>query len=396
MSTLNVNAIDKESGSTLTLGGSGTTLNVSNMVPDVALSNRNLIINGAMNVAQRGTSFTGLTNGSNGYTLDRFRFVEQGSPTFACTISQSSTAPTGFANSLKLDITTAQSSLGASDTLQIDTIIEAQNLQHLSYGSSSAKPLTLSFWVKSNKTGTYGIWFYQDDAVRSFSDSYTIDSADTWEHKTISVPADTVGVIDNNNDRGIVVRWGLAAGSNFTSGTTSNSWETDVTANRYPDLSVNIADNTANEWYITGVQLEVGSVATPFEHEFFSQTLAKCQRYYYRLNANANFTVWADGYWNNANQTTLIFPISVPMRSSPSVDSTGSSGDYLLVNANAVHTCTSIPSFSKSTITSDGSSALVTLIAYSTGNGTGGNATQLVSLGGGAWSGDFLGLDSEL
>ena len=269
-----------DSGDTFTIP-SGTTLDIASGATVTGLpSNSNIIINGAMNVAQRGTSFTGLTNGSNGYTLDRFRFVEQGSPTFACTISQSSTAPTGFANSLKLDITTAQSSLGASDTLQIDTIIEAQNLQHLSYGSSSAKTLTLSFWVKSNKTGTYGIWFYQDDAVRSFSDSYTIDSADTWEHKTISVPADTVGVIDNNNDRGIVVRWGLAAGSNFTSGTTSNSWETDVTANRYPDLSVNIADNTANEWYITGVQLEVGEVATPFEHEFFGNTVAKCQRYY--------------------------------------------------------------------------------------------------------------------
>ena len=280
MSTLNVNAIDKESGSTLTLGGSGTTVNVSNMVPDVALSNRNLIINGAMQVSSRGTSFTGLTNGSNGYTLDRFRFVEQGSPTFACTISKSSTAPTGFANSLKLDITTAQSSLGAADTLQIDTIIEAQDLQHLSYGSSSAKTLTLSFWVKSNKTGTYGLYLHQHDDTRSFYTSYTIDSADTWEHKTISVPADTVGVIDNDNDRGIYVRWGLAAGSNYTSGTTSNSWGADVTANRYPDLSVNIADNTANEWYITGVQLEVGSVATPFEHESYGQTLAKCQRYY--------------------------------------------------------------------------------------------------------------------
>ena len=341
MSTLNVNAIDKESGSTLTLGGSGTTLNVSNMVPDVALSNRNLIINGAMNVAQRGTSFTGLTNGSNGYTLDRFRFVEQGSPTFACTISQSSTAPTGFANSLKLDITTAQSSLGASDTLQIDTIIEAQNLQHLSYGSSSAKTLTLSFWVKSNKTGTYGIWFYQDDAVRSFSDSYTIDSADTWEHKTISVPADTVGVIDNNNDRGIVVRWGLAAGSNFTSGTTSNSWETDVTANRYPDLSVNIADNTANEWYITGVQLEVGEVATPFEHEFFGNTVAKCQRYYQKsynldippqtnLGGGRHYFYLSPNTTSGNKGSTVSF--AVTMRASPSItiyrQSDGASGVF--------------------------------------------------------------------
>ena len=165
-SEIKANKISPASGVNLTLGDSGDTFTIpSGTTLDIASgatvtglpSNSNIIINGAMNVAQRGTSFTGLTNGSNGYTLDRFRFVEQGSPTFACTISQSSTAPTGFANSLKLDITTAQSSLGASDTLQIDTIIEAQNLQHLSYGSSSAKTLTLSFWVKSNKTGTYGI-----------------------------------------------------------------------------------------------------------------------------------------------------------------------------------------------------------------------------------------------
>lgn len=288
------------------------------------ITGRNLIINGAMQVAQRGTSAAGLTDGSEPYqTVDRFRFVEQGSPTYALTMSQSSTAPAGFANSLKLDITTAQGSLAVADVLSIDTLIEAQNLQQLAYGTSSANTATLSFWVRSNKTGTYVVYFYQYDDDRATTHSYTINSADTWEYKTIVVPADTVGIIDNNNDRGIAVRWVLASGTNYTSGTASTAWAADVAANRYAGLNVNLADDTANEWYLTGAQLEVGSTATDFEQRSFGDELHRCQRYYYESGGTAT-NDWGQKGYQTANSyvaNTLSHPVA--MRASPTATKAG-------------------------------------------------------------------------
>jgi len=304
---------------------------------------RNLIINGAMQVAQRGTSASGLTNGSDPYqTVDRFRFVEQGSPTYVVTMSQSSTAPVGFASSLKIDITTAQASLAADENLAVDTILEAQNLQPLGYGSSSANTATLSFWVRSNKTGTYVVYFYQYDDDRSTTHSYTVNSADTWEYKTITVPADTVGVIDNNNDRGIVVRWPLASGTNYTSGTASTTWASDVTANRYNGLNVNLADNTANEWYLTGVQLEVGDTATPFEHRSYGQELALCQRYFCKIQNNMGGTRYLGMLQAFTSSATFGVIADYPqvMRTVPSVAQGGSFGFFKSDSGNASATTT--------------------------------------------------------
>jgi len=180
MSKLNVNSIDKESGSTLTLGGSGTTVNVSNMVPDVALSNRNLIINGAMNVAQRGTQVTGVT--STGYhTCDRSSISISNLGTW--TVDQSTDAPNGFSNSFKATCTTADASPAAGDYSIFFQMIEAQNLQNLAFGTADAKSMTVSFWVKSNKTGAASFDILQDDnSNKMISKSYTINSADTWEY----------------------------------------------------------------------------------------------------------------------------------------------------------------------------------------------------------------------
>jgi len=242
---------------------------------------RNLIINGAMQVAQRGTSSTGITNGNSGYhTVDRFRFVEQGSPTYQVTLTQSTEAPTGFSNSFKYDVTTAQSSLAAGDVMSCDTIVEAQDLQHLNYGTSSAKSITLSFWVRSNLTGTYNVWFYQDDDAREATKTYTIDTADTWEHKTITISGDQTGVIDNNNGRGIFIRWHLASGTTYTGGTANKDWGSSVNADRAAGLNVNMASSTSNEWYLTGVQLEVGDKGTDFEHRSFHDEAQRCKRYY--------------------------------------------------------------------------------------------------------------------
>jgi hypothetical protein len=290
-----------------------------------------MIINGAMQIAQRGTSSTGITNGNNGYhTVDRFRFVEGGSPTFELTLSQSTEAPTGFSNSFKFDVTTAQSSLAAGDYMSCDTIIEAQNLQHLSYGTSSAKSITLSFWVRSNLTGTYNVWFYQDDDSREATKTYTIDTADTWEHKTITISGDQTGVIDNDNGRGFFIRWHLASGTTYTGGTANKDWGSLVNADRAAGLNVNMASSTSNEWYLTGVQLEVGEQATPFEHRSYGDELHQCRRYFQPFRSYAEYSIGTTG--SVGGPATSFVPA---MRVAPTFNITSSAGASSSLNSMA-------------------------------------------------------------
>ena len=246
-----------------------------------------LIINGDMQIAQRGTSATALGNGDTGYhTLDRFQFREDGTPTYEFTMSQSTDTPTGegFSQSLKLDCTTADTSLASADALGIRHTVEAQNLQMLKYGTSSAEVLTLSFWVKTNKTGTYTLWVYSEDGARNISKTYTVSSSNTWEKKVINIDADTGGTINNDNGIGLILGWYLGAGTDFTSGTLNTSWGSLVTADRVSSSQVNLADSTSNDWYITGVQLEVGTFDAnsipPFQFEDRATSLARCQRYF--------------------------------------------------------------------------------------------------------------------
>ena len=243
---------------------------------------RNLIINGDMSIAQRGTSATGLGNGDSGYhTVDRWSFIEAGAPTFEFTQTQDTDVPTGqgFATSLKMDCTTAQGSLATSDASYITQIIESQNLQYIKKGTSNAESLTCSFWVKSNKTGTYIVGLQEFQNTRYIANSYTINSANTWEKKTITFAGDTTGTLTNDNSASLYLQFYLLAGTDYTSGTLATAWESTVNANRAVG-QVNLADDTANEWYITGVQLEVGDSATPFEHLPYDVNLQRCQRYY--------------------------------------------------------------------------------------------------------------------
>jgi len=239
---------------------------------------RNLLINGDMSIAQRATSVSSITSG--GYkTLDRFNIDINSAGTW--TMSQSTTVPSGqgFATSLKMDCTTADASLSASDYLIVRTLLEGQNLQQLKFGTSSAESLTLSFWVRSNKTGTYAVWFYADVGNKSFSKTYTIDSADTWEKKTITINGDTASSFSNNNSIGLRINWYLASGTTYTSGTLPTNWQSDSNGDRAVG-QVNLADNTANEWYITGVQLEVGTTASDFEFLPYDVNFQRCQRYF--------------------------------------------------------------------------------------------------------------------
>jgi hypothetical protein len=234
-----------------------------------------------MAVAQRATSQASITT-SGYYTLDRARTAINNGGTW--TQSQSTEVPSGqgFATSLKMDCTTADSSLSSGDYLHVQYPIEAQNLQYLNYGTDSAQTLTLSFWVRSNKTGTYCICLQKSDNTRyDYVAEYSISSADTWEKKTIIIAPDSNikaagGAIDNDSGEGFKLKFTLlSSGRTGTNNTWNSSTPADATSNQ-----VNLADSTSNEWYVTGVQLEAGSVATDFEVETFGQNLQRCQRYY--------------------------------------------------------------------------------------------------------------------
>jgi len=245
-----------------------------------SLSNRNLIINGSQAVAQRSTSATGLT--STGYhSIDRFRTSLFNGGTW--TQSQSTTVPSGegFGYSLKMDCTTADTSLLTNHHCILQHHMEGQDLQQLKYGTSSAESITLSFWVRSSKTGTYTVEFEQLGNTKQYSQTYSISTADTWQKVTLTIDGDTASSLANDNSCELRVNWYLAAGPDYTSGTFNNSaWAATTTGNRVSSSQVNLADSTSNDWYITGVQLEVGEQATPFEHRSYADELARCQRYY--------------------------------------------------------------------------------------------------------------------
>ena len=239
---------------------------------------RNIIINGDMSIAQRGTSTSSIT-GDGYHTIDRFKTSISGLGTW--TQSQSTDVPSGqgFAKSLKMDCTTADGSPASSDVLIINQRIEGQNLQYLKKGTSSAESLTLSFWVKSNKTGTYIAELRDFDNTRSICKAYTISSASTWEKKTLTFAGDTTGTLDNDNGASFYLQLFLGAGSDYTSGTLNTSWNSRTNANLAVG-QVNLADSTSNEWYITGVQLEAGEVASDFEFLPVDVNLQRCQRYF--------------------------------------------------------------------------------------------------------------------
>lgn len=293
------------------------------------LGRRNLVINGDMQVAQRGTSVTGITSTPNYCTADRFLLS---TVVGTLTAEQSTDAPDGFSNSFKISCTTAEStgSLNSGDYIQLHQRIEGQNLQHLAMGTSNAKPMSLSFWVKSNITGTGTVELQQkDNSDRQVTLSYTISSADTWEYKTISIPADTSGLINNDNGVGMWILFWLQSGSAFTGGTNQTSWTTESNPDRNAS-NLEFATSTQDNWAITGLQLEVGETATPFEHRSFAEELSLCQRYY-------QFNISNTGFTNTATSCRLGISGTVEMRASPSlsiVDGTGMCEDFGIANRN--------------------------------------------------------------
>jgi len=277
------------------------------------VGSKNIIINGDMSIAQRGTSTASITS-TGYYTCDRWN---TGISVGTFTQTQSTDVPTGqgFASSLKMECTGAETP-AAADQLFIGQRIEGQNLQYLKKGTANAESLTASFWVKSNKTGTYILELFDNDNLRSINKSYTIDTANTWEKKEITFAGDTTGAFDNNNDLSLYVSWWLGAGTDYTSGTLNTSWNPNTKANRAVG-QVNLADSTSNDWYVTGVQLEAGTTASDFEFLPVDVNLQRCNRYYQDYT-EGNTIIRGYGY-NVTSGMDTPFTFKTPMRAAPTM-----------------------------------------------------------------------------
>ena len=286
----------------------------------IGAGRRNLVINGAMRIAQRGTSETGVT-GTGYHAVDRFSTDLTTLGTW--TVSQSTDAPDGFAYSLLHDCTTADASPAAGDTFRLSYRFEGQDLQHLQKGTSSAKSCILSFWIKSNKAGTGQFNIRDIDNNRGINKTYTIDAADTWEKKTILIEGDTTGTISNDNGSSFWLLWVFNSGTENSSGTFNDAWHTWDWADINAAGTLDIGASTSDYIKITGVQLEVGKVATPFEHRSYGEELAACQRYYYRVtnedqSDNRRFAIGASV--DSSGNIDYLMEHPVTMRSRPALD----------------------------------------------------------------------------
>ena len=294
---------------------------------DAALSNRNVIVNGAMQVAQRGTSFASV---GNVYTLDRFQMYKQNSGA-AFTVTQSSvTDLEGFANALKVDCTTADTSLASNEQGYVSYFAEGQDCQRLKKGhGSDAVPTTLSFYVKTNKTGLYTVTMFDRDNTRKVNGSYTVANTN-WNRYSITFPADASGKLDDDNASSLEIFFNLYAGADTNTGTLYTTWQASADAG-ITTGQVNFADSTSNDWEITGVQLEVGSEATPFEHRLVADELERCKRYFQcsatSMNGgDRNASTQTDEMYFGKGESYLSLFFNPAMRAAPTVTTSSDTG----------------------------------------------------------------------
>ena len=294
---------------------------------------RNIIINGAMQVAQRATSATSvLASTAVIPACDRWMFEVSGSNTSGrLTVSQSTDTPNGFGNSLKLDVTTADTSIAADEFVSLVQRIEGQNLQQLKKGTSDAERVTLSFFAKGTAK-KYACGFYDVDNSRNVHAHFDVTTS--WQRFIINFPADTTGAFDNDNANSAFILFNLHAGTNFSSGTLNTTWQSNDNTDRAAGID-SLLSSTDNELYITGVQLEVGSTATPFEHRSFGEELALCQRYFqqYARSAASVYRVVLTG--NGGTNPLGGFSYVRSMRANPSANYFGGNVDGGNFNCNS-------------------------------------------------------------
>jgi len=350
---------------------------------------RNIIINGDMSLAQRGTSVSGITNTSGDtFVSDRFCWTENGSMTSTFTMSQVTDVPAGqgFAKSLKVDCT-ATDTPATNERIRIETRFEGQNLQYLKKGTANAESWTLSFWVKSSKTGTYIVNFLDEDNARMVSKAYTINSANTWEKKTMTLAPDTTDPFDNDNAHSLTVAFILSAGSSLQSGSLADVWQDYANAN-YAAGQVNFADSTDNNIYITGVQLEAGTTASDFEFLPFDVNRQRCYRYYRTLvPLNTENTGFSMGFYTANNNGRFAMHLENPMRTTPTLDIVTGTDYFKIFTAGGGDD--ELNSFS---IMANSTERFVIANNTSQASGTGGQAGYVQSSSNSA----YLGLEAEL
>jgi len=317
---------DKLADANVTIGKLATT---------VPLGTKNLIINGAMRIDQRSASVT-----SSAYTVDRWGYY--GNLGSKATVAQSSTAPTGYTNSL-LATSSSAYSVAATDIFVLRQYIEGNNIAHLDWGTANAKTVTLSFWVRSSLTGTFGGVLKNAAEDRCYPYSYTISSANTWEQKSITIAGDTTGTWGTGNGSGIQLTFGLGVGTTYSG--TAGAWSgTNYLASATGATSV--VGTSGATLYITGVQLEVGDAATPFEHRPYDMELARCQRYYYKIKGTGGGCIFATGW--NVSTTSASYSITLPvtMRTYPTaLETSGTATHYQIVHTNTATGCNGVPTY---------------------------------------------------
>ena len=294
------------------------------------LSNRNLVINGGMKVSQRSTSAITLGNNAFTYTLDRMGFYKSNAGTQ--TVEQDTDAPVGFDNSLLVKNTSADSSIASTDRLAFIYRVEGLDAAKLEFGSANAKTITISWYVKSTITGTFGGAVGNGSDNRAYPFLYTINSTD-WERKSVTIPGDTEGTWATTSARSLQVALGLGVGS--TNSGTAGAWES-ADRNSATGATTDWLTTVDSEWALTGLQIEIGSEATEFEQELFERTLTKCQRYYQRIETNDGAPNY-NGLVNAAAGSVIVVPFIHQMRVPPTgitVTNVGSWGHVIYSDAN--------------------------------------------------------------
>ena len=323
-----------------------------------------IIINGDMQLSQRATSVTGKTT-SDFYTVDRMKNVMNNLGTWTIaqeTLTSGNAFAAGFNKAFRMDCTTADASPAAGDTQIFTTYLEGQDVQCFKKGTANAETYTLAFWVKSNKTGTGQVNLVDNDNSRMCGASYTISSGDTWEHKVLNYAADTTGSFGNDNGRSLKIEWWLDSGSNHSSGTMPTAWEAESATDENAAGTLSLADNTSNDWAITGIQLEVGtytsSTLPPFQFESFGANELRCMRYY------QTFGRGFIGKSQSASTGTMVMTFPVPMRDTPSCT---------VVTGSDVIADPGVAAYEITSITGNSSGPLGLYLAINTNGGGSGN-----------------------
>ena len=312
---------------------------------DVAQLGKNLVINGAMQVAQRGTSFATLT--ATQYTLDRWEWIDSGTTAGAVTITQDTDVPTvaqagtKFMNSLKIDVTTAEDIASGDAALYLSHKIEARDCTRFGHGATGAQSGRLSFWFKSTKTGIFAVNLDRNDATKKFSTEFTVGTADTWEFHEVTIPGDTGGTaIADDSGIGLALQFMMAVGATGKT-STANAWNASGATELATANQVNLLDNAANNVFITGVQFEVGSNTTDFEHTSYADQFRRCSRYLQQWNDSGGVSgIIASGYADSTTTAFIVLHLRQSMRNTPTL-AVSAVGDFSVLEQGSTNNATS-------------------------------------------------------